>query len=428
MASAIGVGLLLWLIVTGMPIGFALLVAGAISLLVFAGAQVVTGILSDVVYNVSANYVLLTIPMFILMSEFLSTSGIANDLVDASYRWFGRLRGGLGIACVIAGAVMAAVVGSSTASTATMSTATFPSMRRIGYKDSFSLGIIAISGTLAILIPPSIVLVVYGILTEESIGKLLVAGIVPGVLTALGYIVTILVMVKFRPEIAPRSAGFDLRGAMASTRHVWPVMLLIVIVMGSLYSGVATPTEVGAIGAAAAFVIIFLMGRMSPGGLRTSLSRTARTTAMILVIIIGAMVFGYFMTFTQLTQKMVGAIAGSGLSRMQILLLVVGVYLVLGMFLDQFAILVLTVPISYALIRQLGFDGIWFGIIITKTVEIGLVSPPVGLNVFIASNITGVPLREAFRGVAPFILTEIVIMAILVGFPEISTFLPKLMR
>lgn len=428
MIPALGVALLLLLIALGMPIAFALAVAGSVGLYFFAGLPVVAGIFEEVAYAVPANYVLLTIPMFVLMSEYLSVSNVARDLVDSCDEWLGRLRGGLGFACVAAGALMAAVIGSSTAAAATMSTAAYPNMKRLGYQEGFAVGVIAIAGTLSILIPPSIVLIIYGVLTEESIGKLLIAGIVPGILTAVGYVVTISLMVRWRPELAPRNASFDLKRAMHSLRTTWAVVLLMVIVIGSLYSGIVTPTEVGAIGAASALVIISIMRRVNRERFVTALRNTARTTVMILLIIIGAIIFGYFMTYTQLTQNVVEGLANSGMTPWTILLMVLAIYLVLGMFLDQFAILVLTVPITYALVTQLGFDGIWFGIIITKTVEIGLVSPPLGLNVFISSNITGVPLRKAFIGVLPFIVTEVVVMGLLLAFPELTLYLPNLMR
>lgn len=420
--------LLVTLLALGVPIAFSMAIAGTVGLFFGAGWQHVAGILGEVVYVTVSNYVLLTIPMFILMSEFLAISGVARDLVNASNLWLGRLHGGLAMACITAGALLAAVVGSSSASAATMSRAAFPDMRRLGYKDSFSLGVISIAGTLAILIPPSLALIIYGVLTEESIGKLLIAGIIPGILTAFGYIVTIFIMVRRNPSLAPRSTSFDLGAALRASRPIWPVVLLMLIVMGTLYSGVATPTEVGAIGALAAMLIPLLQGRLGAAGIVTALRRTVKTTVMIMMIITGAMIFGYFMAFVGLTQGVITALSQSALTPWTIMLLVIAIYLVLGMFLDQFAILVLTIPLTYALITKLGFDGIWFGIIVTKTVEIGLVSPPVGLNVFITSSITGVPLREAFTGVLPFIVTELVVTAILLAFPEISLFLPHLMK
>jgi tripartite ATP-independent transporter DctM subunit len=351
----------------------------------------------------------------------------------ACNRLLGRIKGGLAMACVLAGSVLAAASGSSTASVASIASAAFPSMKSLGYDEGFSIGTMAIAGTLAIMIPPSIAFVVYGIITEESTGRLFIAGMIPGILTALGYVLTISVAVRVWPHLAPdpgkiaeqiRSGGT----AMRQYGKVWPVVLLVAIVMGALYSGLATPTEVGAIGAFGALVISLMLRRMSRQALVRATGNTLRTTSMIVTIIFGAMLFGYFMAYTKVTDEMIRWIAEVGLSPYTVLLLIVVVYLVLGMFMDQFAIIVLTVPITHAVLTGLGFDGIWLGIIIVKTAEIGLVSPPLGLNVFVASGATGVSAQKGFKGAAPFIVVDLLILALLIAFPSISLFLPELMR
>jgi tripartite ATP-independent transporter DctM subunit len=420
--------LLLVLIAIGVPVGFALGIAGAVGLYAFSGASVAASILSDVAYQSSASYLLLTIPMFILMSQYMAVSGMARDVINASYEWLGRIPGGLGIACVAASAIMAAVIGSSTASTAAMATAGYPHMKRLDYHPGFAIGIIAISGTLAIMIPPSIILVLYGILTEESIGKLLIAGIIPGLLTAFGYAAVIFIRVYFNPSLAPTAGDFDFRRAVRALAPVWPVLILMFCVIGSLYYGIATPTEAGALGAAAALLIAIALRRLNWSGLTESLQHTVKATTMIVTIIIGAMIFGYFMTYTQVTQQMIKWVSESGLAPWQIMVAILVVYVILGMFLDQIAILVLTVPLTYPLVKALGYDGIWYGILITKTVEIGLVTPPVGLNVYIGSSIAKVPLTDAFRGITPFVFVELVILAILALFPNLILYLPSLMR
>lgn len=419
--------ILILLIVMEMPIAFALMTAAVIGLWLTGGELLVLSFLGDVLHEEAANYVLLTIPMFVLMSQFMAKSGMARDIVVCCDLWMGRVRGGLAMACVMASAFMAAVIGSSTASTATMSTAAFPTMKEVGYSNRMAVGVIAISGTLAIMIPPSIILIVYGILTEVSIGKLLIAGIGPGLLTIVGYMIAIMVMGYFRPQALPARAEFDKPNAIASLKTVWPVFLLITVVIGALYSGIATPTEVGAIGSLFAFGIVILMRRMGGQEFFAALTETVRTTVMIIAIISGALMFGYFLTLTQATQNLLAAIENAGLTPWTVMLLLVLIYLVLGMLMDQLAILVLTVPITFALISQLGFDGVWYGIIITKTVEIGLVTPPLGLNIFVASNLTKVPVGECFRGVAPFIVVEVIILGLLLAFPQISLFLPSLM-
>ena len=342
------------------------------------------------------------------------------------------IRGGLAIACVLAGAVLAAASGSSTASVATMVRSAFPTMKKLGYEQGFAIGTISIAGTLAIMIPPSIAMVVYGIITEELIGRLFMAGFIPGFLTAVGYILTIWFCVWRNPKLVPdreraRAQGDDEIVGLQQQGRIWPVGILILIVLGCLYSGVATPTEVGAIGASGALLISVAMRRMTLRGLIDAVGNTARTTAMIVTIIFGAIIFGYFMAFTQATNTILTWISESGLPPLAVLIAVMVVYILLGMIMDQFAIIVLTVPVTYALMKGLGYDGIWYGILIVKTAEIGLVTPPVGLNVFIASAASGVPPGEGFRGVAPFVITEIIILAILIAFPQISLFLPNLL-
>ncbi|WP_298854641.1 TRAP transporter large permease [uncultured Ruegeria sp.] len=423
----IGVATLILLIILEMPIAFALMTSAVLGLWITGGGALVTSFLGDVLHEESANYVLLTVPMFVLMSQFMAKSGMARDIVVCCDLWLGRIRGGLAVACVMASAFMAAVIGSSTASTATMSTAAYPTMREVGYSDRLAVGVIAISGTLAIMIPPSIILIIYGILTEVSIGKLLIAGVGPGLLTVVGYTTAIMVMGAIKPDAVPARPNFDRPAAVASIRTVWPVFLLMTIVIGALYSGIATPTEVGAIGSLSALVIVILMQRLQGKDFLNSLTETVRTTVMIIAIISGALMFGYFLTLTQATQNLLDAIRDAGMQPWTVMIILVFVYLILGMLMDQLAILVLTVPVTFALISQLGFDGIWYGIIITKTVEIGLVTPPLGLNIFVASSLTKVPVGECFKGVAPFILVEIIILVLLLAFPQISLFLPGLM-
>jgi tripartite ATP-independent transporter DctM subunit len=343
----------------------------------------------------------------------------------------GRVRGGLAMACVLAGSVLAAASGSSTASVATLSRAAFPTMQRLGYNDSLSIATISVSGTLAIMIPPSIAFVVYGIITEESIGRLFMAGMIPGIVTAIGYILTIVVSLRLRPDLAPQvvARAKEVLAPLAEEPkgRVWPVVLLVVLIMGALYTGVATPTEVGALGALGAIVLSAALGRIGPRSFITAVTNTLRTSAMIVTIIFGALLFGYFMSLTQMTDAMLDWIKASGLSPMSVLLMVVGFYLILGMFMDQFAILVLTVPISYALMTGLGFDGIWFGVVIVKTAEIGLITPPLGLNIYIASAITGVPTETGFKGSGLFLVAELILLGLLIAFPEMALFVPDLL-
>lgn len=427
MTATLAPVVLLLLLVAKVPVAFALAVVGGTSLLISAGPQLALGIVSDVFFETTASYVFLIVPMFVLMGEFLAVSGIARDIVECCQRWLGHMVGGVGYACVAASTVMAAVIGSSTASTAVMSSAAYGPMRNLGYAPGFAVGIIAISGTLAVMIPPSIILIIYGILTNESIGKLLIAGVVPGVMTALGYVVAIRLMIRFKPSLAPKVETFNLQSATAGLRNVWPAALLVAVMIGSLYSGLASPTEIGALGALAALLISVSLGRMPKTAFAKAVRNAASVTANLMLILIGALIFGYYVTESQLSQKALLFVSDSGLGRWEVMLIIIVLYLILGCFMDQIAILVLTTPLIYPIIKELGFDGVWFGIVMTKTAEVGFVTPPFGMNVFLASNITKVKMSECFRGVVPFILVEFALIGILLAFPSLSLFLPSFM-
>lgn len=430
MEVLLGLAILLGLIVLGMPVGYALGVSGVLSLLILAPMPMIHGLVGQVVHHTVANYVIMTIPMFVLLSEVLASSGIAEDLMLACNRLMRRIRGGLAMACVLAGAVLAAASGSSTASVATLARAAYPTMERLGYDKGFAIATISMSGTLAIMIPPSIAFVVYGIITEESIGRLFMAGMIPGLLTALGYIATIIVATRLFPHMVPavRERIANLVPDEEEPKgRVWPVVLLVGLIMGALYTGVATPTEVGALGALGAIIICVALGRIRINTFGRAVANTLRTSAMIVTIIFGALLFGYFMSLTQMTDAMLEWIKASGFPPISVLILVIIFYLILGMFMDQFAILVLTVPISYALMTGLGFDGVWFGVLIVKTAEIGLVTPPLGLNIFIASATTGVQTGKGFKAVTLFLVAELLMLVAMIAFPEMVMFMPNLM-
>lgn len=428
MTVLITIVLLFFFLAFGMPIALALGVAGVIGLLMLGGPGLLFGVAQTTPYESVANFLLTTIPMFILMAEFMTASGITKTLFHAAHKWLGHLPGGLGIATVFAGAGLAAVSGSSTASAATLSASAVPEMKRYGYQTSFALGTVSIAGTLAIMIPPSIVLILYGILTETGVGDLLIAGIIPGILTALGYIVTIYIWAKVKPEVAPRiPVRPSMKERLQSLKGIWPMMVLVIAVIGSIYAGLVTPTEAGAVGAFLAFLIALSMRTLNTQKVFQALSGTVRSTAMILTIVIGAMIFGYFLTITQFTQNLILYVQSLEISRWVIFAFVIILYLILGFFLDQIAILILTLPITFPLVTSLGFDPIWFGIIVTKTAEIGLVTPPVGMNVFVAAGAAGVRTAEAFKGVFWFVITDLMILLILILFPGLSTWLPSMM-
>lgn len=420
--------LLFFSLAFGMPIAFALGVSGLIGLWMVGGLDMLLGIAKTTPHESVANFLLTTVPMYILMAEIMTSSGVTKDVFHAAYKWLGRLPGGLGIATVMSGAGLAAVCGSSTASAATLSASAVPEMKRYGYRTDFALGTVSIAGTLAIMIPPSIVLIIYGILTETGIGELFIAGIIPGILTALGYILTILIWAKRNPGVAPKvDVAFSWKEKFQSLSGIWPMLLVVISVIGSIYFGIVTPTEAGALGAFAAFMIALIMRRLTTNSMMHALERTLKSTAMILTIVIGAMIFGYYLTATQVTQGVVEFVQNTGVSKWVVLAFVLFLYIILGMFMDQLAILILTLPFTFPLMVSLGFDPVWFGIIVTKTAEIGLVTPPVGMNVFVAAGAAGEKTATAFQGVLWFVITDLIILLILVMFPILSTWLPSMM-
>ncbi|ALC85811.1 C4-dicarboxylate ABC transporter permease [Bacillus sp. FJAT-22090] len=428
MSVAIPLILLLLFLAFGMPIAFALGIAGSIGLLINSGWDSFLGIMQTAPYDSVKSFIMTSIPMFILMASLMTVSGIMKDLFQAAYKWLGKLPGGLGIATVFAGAMMASVSGSSQASAAAMSKAAAPEMKKYKYDTAFTMGVVSMAGTLAVMIPPSIILILYGILTETGVGSLLIAGIIPGILTAIGYIIVIFVWVKFKPEIAPKiEINPTMKEKFVALKNIWPMLIIILAVIGGIYSGLVTATEAGAMGAFITLVVVFIMGRMNLNKFGEALTDTIKSTTMIMTIIIGAHIFSYFLTLTQSTQRIVGIVEGLDTSKYWILAIIIIIYLILGFFMDQIAILILTLPLTFPIITSLGFDPVWFGIIVTKTVEIGLVTPPVGMNVFVATGAAGVKTAEGFKGVTWFVIMDLFILVLLILMPFITLWLPELM-
>jgi tripartite ATP-independent transporter DctM subunit len=420
-----GVVLLLLFMVLGLPIGFALGIAAVGSLAMLLPAGPISALMTKVVYQTAANYVIFTIPMFVLMAEFLSAGEVAEDLLLACNRLLRRIRGGMAMACILAGTVHAAATGSSAASAASLARASFPAMMKAGYSSSFAVGTIAIAGTLAIMIPPSVAFVLFGLITETSIGKLFIAGIVPGLLTAGGYVLTISITLWLKPELGPNPQLESKFAAVDNKGAVWPMVALVAVILGGLYGGVATPTEISAIGALGALLISCATGRMTRVGFLRAVGGTLRITTMIVVIIFSAHLLGYFVSFSKFTQTILQWIADSQLSPTAVMVTVVLVYLLLGAFMDQAAIIILTAPTTTALMVGLGYDPVWWGVVIIKTVEIGLVHPPLGIVTFVVSSTTKTDLRSNFIGVIPYLITELALLIILMAFPPISLWLVR---
>lgn len=419
---------LLALLALGAPVGFAMLVTGIAGLYFTVGPTATIGVLETAPMTVAGTFEFLTIPLFLLMAEFVLRSGKVDDLFRATAAWVGWIRGGLGMATALAGAGFGAICGTSTASAATLSATSLPAMIRQGYEPSLAAGVVAISGTLAMLIPPSVAMIVYGLLANVDIGSLLIAGILPGIVVMLTIVATVYLLALRRPEDAPAIRGVPLAEKLRLVVAVGPIVALFAVVTAVIYLGLATPTEAAAVGAFGALVLLAACGRLSWQTLWAALRRAAYGSAMIMVILLGATVFGYFFALTQITQNLVAWVGAQGLPAWVVLIVVVAAYIVLGAFMDQIAILVLTVPVVVPLMQALGFDLVWLGVIIIVTAELGMVTPPVGLNCFIVARYAERPLAEVFRGVAPHVAAHVLAIAILVLFPQIALWLPGLMK
>ncbi len=368
------------------------------------------------------------VPLFLLMGSFATTSGMSRELFRAANAFLGHLRGGLGIATIAACGGFAAICGSSVATAATFSRVAYPEMRRYGYPQSFATGVIAAGGTLGIMIPPSTVLAVYGLITEQDIGKLFIAGVVPGLIAILMYMATITIVGHARPGYLPAGARTSWRERLEAMRDVWATLLLFVFVIGGIYGGVFTPTEAAGMGAAGAFLIGVARRRLPWPDIVRSLLEATRTTAAVFTVLIGAILFGYFLTVTQTPQKVTEFLTGLGLGRYGVLALIMIMYLALGCLMDALAMIILTVPIVFPVIKQLGFDPIWFGVIIVMTVELGLIHPPVGMNIFVIKSVVeDAKISTIFYGVLPFIVTDILRLILLIAFPIIALWLPSKM-
>jgi tripartite ATP-independent transporter DctM subunit len=410
------------------PVGMAMGLVGVTGFSYLVNGDAALKIIGHTSMRTVTDYTFGVIPMFLLMGAFVSNSGMSRELFRAANAFLGHLKGGLGIATIAACAGFAAISGSSVATAATFSTVAYPEMRRFNYPQSFATGVIAAGGTLGAMLPPSTVLAVYGIITEQDIGKLFIAGILPGALAATMYITTVVLIGLARPGFLPSGPKSSWSERFAAVRDVWATLLLFCFVIGGLYGGLFTPTEAGGMGAGGAFIIGVLRGRLNRADIRRSLLQATRTAAAVFTVLIGALLFGYFLTVTQTPQKVTAFLTGLGIGSYGVLGLIMLMYLVLGCLMDALAMVILTVPIIFPVIRELGFDPIWFGVIIVMTVELGLIHPPVGMIVFvIKSVIQDVTFATIFRGVLPFIVTDLIRLVILIAFPIIALWLPSRM-
>ncbi len=410
------------------PIGFAMGLVGVVGFGILGGFEPALKLLALSPIRTATDYGFAVIPMFLLMGSFASASGMSRELFQTANSFVGHWRGGLGIATIAACGGFAAICGSSVATAATFSTIAYPEMRRYGYPQSFATGVIAAGGSLGIMIPPSTVFAVYGMITQQDIGKLFISGILPGIVAVSMYVVTVNIIGLARPGYLPAGPRSSWSERLQALRGVWATALLFVFVIGGLYGGMFTATEAASMGAGGAFVIGVARRRLTRRQFFDCLVESLRTTAAVFTILIGALVFGYFLTITQTPQKVTEFLTGLGMGRYGVLVLIMLMYLLLGCIMDAMAMIVLTIPIIFPVVTALGFDPIWFGVIIVMTVELGLIHPPVGMNVFVIKSVVkDVKISTIFKGVMPFVITDILRLAILIAFPIISTYLPERM-
>jgi tripartite ATP-independent transporter DctM subunit len=428
--GAIGFAAMLGLMFLGVPIGVAMGAVGFFGFAWVSGWNAAINMLSLAPYSAVATYVLSVVPLFVLMGHLANETGIGRELYASAQTWLRHRRGGLAMATVAACAGFAAISGSSVATAATMTTVALPQMRKMGYDARLATGSVAAGGTLGILIPPSVIFLIYGFLTETSIGKLFLAGVVPGILLTVLFVFTIALVTWREPALAPTveaRASFPAR--INALREVWAVAALFALVIGGMYGGVFTATEAAGIGAFGTLILALIRGRLSWAMLYRSLANTVETVAIITVILIGAVVLGYFLAVTQLPMKLSQALADSGLSPTAIMLMIIAAYLVMGAFMDELAMILLTVPILFPVTQALGYDPVWFGVIIVIVCQAGMIAPPVGLNVFVISGmVRDVPMEQIYRGILPFLAAMVVLLGILMAAPEIALYLPRTMK
>ncbi|MFH2218916.1 MAG: TRAP transporter large permease [Pseudomonadota bacterium] len=423
-----GIVILLILLYSKMPVGFAMAFLGLIGFSFVVNLNAGLSLLVRDVWDVFSSYNLTVIPLFVFMGQIAFHAGISRRLYDSAYVLFGHRRGGLAMTTVGACAGFSAICGSTNATAATMATVALPEMKRYGYDMSLATGTVAAAGSLGILIPPSVIFIVYGILTEQSIGKLFAAGILPGILLCVLFLITIHVQVTKNPSLAPPGPRSTFREKFKSFAGVLETLMLFFLVMGGIFFGIFTPTEAAATGAFMTLAIAVLRGQLTWEGFVQSLADTTKISCMIMTIVSGAVVFGHFMAITRVPYELASWVSTLPLPRFAVMLVIILVYLVGGCFMDALAMIMLTIPIFFPVVQALGFDPIWFGVVIVLITEMGVITPPVGVNVYVVYGVAkDVPLEAIFRGVYPMLLALLACNIIILIFPQIALFLPGLM-
>ncbi|MCI5076125.1 TRAP transporter large permease [Oricola sp.] len=428
MIGLCGLGAMFVLMILRMPVGMAMLAVGYFGTVILNGTRSANALLVTETFSSTSNYSLTVVPLFILMGNIASVAGFSSRLYEAAFAWVGWLRGGLASASIIGCAAFAAVSGSSVATAVTIGKVALPEMKRFGYSDALSTGSIAAGGTLGFLIPPSTGFVLYAILTEESIGQLFMAGILPGLLLTALFMAAVALVTLRDPAAGRPGDAVPLAKRFLALMRAMPLIVVIFVSIGGIYLGVFTPVEAAGVGAALVLVMALFTGKLDFTTFTQAIADTVRTTAMLYLIVIGASVLNPFLALTHLPATLGEAMTSVGLGPYGVLLLIVVAYLVLGMFMDGLAMLVVTIPIFFPIVTALGFDPIWFGVIAVIVIEMGMITPPVGLNVFVVKSVAGdVPMSTIFRGVLPFWFAMAVCLLLIVIFPSIALLIPEAM-
>ena len=425
----IGIAVSVLLILLDLPVGFSFLFTGIMGLIYMNGLNATLYTIGSTAFQWASDYTFAAIPLFLIMGEFAHTAGISQDLYEFGQRLLGRITGGLAMATICACGGFAALSGSSLATAAAMGSVALPQMRRIGYNISVATGTIAVGGTLGILIPPSIPFVIIGILTGTSISKLLIAGILPGIMMVSFYCSVIYILCKIRPELGPPAQSFSTKEILAALVNVWPMLIIFGSIIGGIYLGVCTPTEAAAVGAFGSFLFIFLKGRFKGKEFLPSLIHTGVTATMMLTMLIGAMIFNIFLATTGLPDAVSDWISNLAVNRYVIMAIIMVIYLIMGCLMDSLAMVILSIPFFFPIITALQFSPILFGVLAVRAIEIGQITPPVGINVYIIKGmVPDIPIGKIFKGVLPFIVGDFVSLVVLIAIPQISLFLPGLMK
>nr|MDA8136316.1 TRAP transporter large permease [Desulfobacteraceae bacterium] len=429
----IGLVIMILMFFTEMPVAFVMGIVGFIGFSTLVSPDAGLALLSRNVYETFSNYDLTTIPLFILMGQLGFNSGISKRLYDAAYKFLGSTRGGLAMATVTACTAFGAICGSSPATAATMATVGLPEMKRYNYDDALATGSVASGGGIGMIMPPSVVLIIYGILTEQSIGALFVAGIIPALLVCLLFIVTIYIQCRINPDLGPAGENFSWSKKFKALLGLTETLIIFVTVIGGIFIGLFTPTEGAGIGAFAILVLSMIRRQISWAAFVKSLMETLRTSCMVLMLITGAVVFGKFLAVTRIPFEIAGWVSGLDMAPILIMAVIIGIYFIGGCFMDSLAFVTLTVPIFYPVVQALGFDPIWFGLIIVMVTEMGVITPPVGINVYVvygvAKNVLKeeIPLETIFKGIFPFLIAVIAGIILMMIFPQIVLVLPNLL-